>query len=140
MRGQGIKQRAAGVVIVLKELEGWRYLVLRAYRNWDFPKGRVEPLETPLEAAIRETEEETALSDLSFNWGEDYCETVPYTGGKVSRYYLAQARSKAVILPISPELGRPEHHEYRWVTYEEARSLLPPRLLPILKWARDQLD
>ncbi|SRR5918996_995388 len=140
MRGQGIKQRAAGVVIVLKELEGWRYLVLRAYRNWDFPKGRVEPLETPLEAAIRETEEETALSDLSFNWGEDYCETVPYTGGKVSRYYLAQARSKAVILPISPELGRPEHHEYRWVTYEEARSLLPPRLLPILKWAQDKLD
>jgi hypothetical protein len=43
------------------------------------------------------------------------------------------------MLPVSPELGRPEHHEYRWVTYEEARSLLPLRLLPILEWAREKL-
>lgn len=137
--GQGIKRRSAGVVVVLKELEGWRYLVLRVYRNWDFPKGLVEPPETPLETAIRETREETTLDDLSFDWGEDYCETAPYAGGKVARYYLAQTRSKAVTLPVSPELGRPEHHEYRWVTYEEARSLLPPRLLPILEWAREKL-
>jgi 8-oxo-dGTP pyrophosphatase MutT (NUDIX family) len=137
---QAIKRRSAGVVVVFKGSEGWRYLVLRAYRHWDFPKGMVELSETPLEAAIRETEEETSLSDLSFDWGEDHCETVPYASGKVTHYYLAQTRSKVVILPVSAEIGRPEHHEYRWVTYEEARSLLPPRLLPILKWAQDQLD
>lgn len=113
--------------------------MLRAYRNWDFPKGLVEPTETPIETAIRETREETSLNDLRFDWGEDYCETVPYAGSKVAHYYLAQTLSGAAMLPISPELGRPEHHEYRWVTYEEARSLLPLRLLPILEWAREKL-
>jgi 8-oxo-dGTP pyrophosphatase MutT (NUDIX family) len=32
----------------------------------------VEPTETPIETAIRETREETSLSDLRFDWGEDY--------------------------------------------------------------------
>jgi bis(5'-nucleosidyl)-tetraphosphatase len=41
-----------------------------------------------------------------------------------------------VKLPVSPELGRPEHQEYRWVSFEEAEDLLPPRLAVILDWAR----
>jgi 8-oxo-dGTP pyrophosphatase MutT (NUDIX family) len=138
-KDQRTKHRSAGVVVVLKRPDGWRYLMLRAYRNWDFPKGLVEPTETPIETAIRETREETSLSDLRFDWGEDYCETAPYAGSKVAHYYLVQTFSGAVMLPVSPELGRPEHHEYRWVTYEEARSLLPLRLLPILEWAREKL-
>jgi bis(5'-nucleosidyl)-tetraphosphatase len=40
-----------------------------------------------------------------------------------------------VVLPVSPELGRPEHHEFRWVSYEEAHRLLSPRVDPILDWA-----
>ena len=39
-------------------------------------------------------------------------------------------------LPISHELGRPEHHEWRWVSFDEAEDLLPPRLALILDWAR----
>ncbi len=74
-----IKHRSAGIVIVHRVAEGWHYLVLRAYRNWDFPKGVVEPSETP------------------------------------------------------------QHHQYRWVTYKEAKSLLPPRLLPVLEWAQAKL-
>ena len=34
---------SAGAVIVRGHGEARRYLILRAYRNWDFPKGRVEP-------------------------------------------------------------------------------------------------
>ena len=37
---------------------------------------------------------------------------------------------------MSPELGRPEHHEYRWVSFDEAEDLLPPRLAIVLDWAR----
>jgi 8-oxo-dGTP pyrophosphatase MutT (NUDIX family) len=37
---------------------------------------------------------------------------------------------------VSPELGRPEHHEWRWVSYDEAEELLPPRLGIVLDWAR----
>lgn len=127
---------SAGVVVVRGDASGWRLLVLRAYRNWDFPKGMVKPGESPLEAAIRETGEEAAISDLAFEWGERYCETAPYRGGKVARYYLAETMQRSITLPVSPELGRPEHDEWRWVGFDEAGHLLPPRLQPILAWAR----
>lgn len=123
-----------------REGGGWRVLVLRSYRNWDFPKGNVEPEETPLEAAIRETAEEASITDLAFHWGEVFCETAPYGRGKVARYYLAETARKGITLPISPELGHPEHHEWRWVSFDQARKLLPPRLQPILAWARARLQ
>jgi 8-oxo-dGTP pyrophosphatase MutT (NUDIX family) len=129
------KRFSAGAVIVRSNPQGWRYLLLRVYRSWDFPKGRVEDGETPLQAARREVEEETTLTQLEFRWGEAYCDTEPYSGGKIARYYLAECAHQPVSLPISQELGRPEHHEFRWVTHEEAKRLLPPRLQPVLEWA-----
>ncbi|MBI2314411.1 MAG: NUDIX domain-containing protein [Betaproteobacteria bacterium] len=123
------------MVVAHRHPDGWRFLVLRAFRNWDFPKGLVEPAETPLEAAIRETREETSLAGLQFRWGEAYRETEPYRRGKVARFYLAESPSAEVTLPVNPELGWPEHHEFRWATREQAAKLLPPRLLPILEWA-----
>jgi 8-oxo-dGTP pyrophosphatase MutT (NUDIX family) len=115
--------------------DGWRYLLLRAFRNWDFPKGLLEPGETPLAAARREVREETTLDDLLFPWGEDFRETPPYAGGKVARYYVAESPGAPVALPVSPELGRPEHHAFRWARRDEARRLLGPRLVPVLDWA-----
>ncbi|MBS1211356.1 MAG: hypothetical protein H6R19_3754 [Proteobacteria bacterium] len=131
---------SAGVVVARRDHGGWLLLVLRSYRNWDFPKGMVEPGETPLDAAIRETAEEAAVSELDFHWGEGYCETAPYRHGKVARYYLAETTQTRITLPVSQELGRPEHDEWRWVDFDEAERLLPPRLQHILAWARKQLE
>ena len=114
-------------------------LVLRAYRNWDFPKGLVEPGEAELDAAKRECAEETGLTDLDFPFGDAHKDTVAYAGGKIARYFLAETRKREVELPVSPELGRPEHHEWRWVSFEEAEDLLPPRLGIVLDWARRTL-
>jgi 8-oxo-dGTP pyrophosphatase MutT (NUDIX family) len=130
---------SAGVVVVRRDDDDYRFLLLRAYRNWDFPKGLVEAGEAPLAAAVREVEEETSLSGLAFPWGEAYAETAPYNRGKVARYYLAECRDAAVRLPVSAELGRPEHHEYRWMDYGEALARASPRLQPILHWAGRQL-
>jgi 8-oxo-dGTP pyrophosphatase MutT (NUDIX family) len=131
---------SAGVIPLRRTAEGWRILILRAYKNWDFPKGRVEPGEEPIDAAKRETLEETGLSELDFPFGEIYRETLPYAGGKVARYYLAETPEERVSLPISHALGRPEHHEWRWVSFDEAEDLLPPRLALVLDWARETLD
>lgn len=117
----------------------WRYLLLRTYGNWEFPKGQIEPGEEPLQAALRETAEETTLTGLAFDFGEDHYETAPYSAGKIARYYVAMSAKGAVGLPINPELGRPEHDEFRWVGHEAARRLLPPRLVPVLDWAREQV-
>ena len=119
---------------------GWRYLVLRCFRNWDFPKGEVEAGETPLETALREVTEETTLTGLELAWGEGFRETEPYAGGKVARYHVGLSPGGDVHLPVSPELGRPEHHESRWASRAEARRLLPPRLRPILDWAASLVE
>jgi bis(5'-nucleosidyl)-tetraphosphatase len=126
---------SAGVVIARQEGGAWRYLILRAFRYWDFPKGLVEASEDPRAAAVREVTEETGLDALVFRWGEVFCETEPYSHGKVARYYLAESPAGDVHLPVSPELGRPEHDEYRWLGYRAARALLVPRVQRVLDWA-----
>lgn len=114
----------------------WKYLFLRAYANWDFPKGVVESDEDPLEAAKREVQEETGIKDLQFRWGYPYQETEPYSGGKkVARYYLAETRSSRVAFSVNPEISRPEHHEYRWLSYSQLKELTPDRLKPVVRWA-----
>jgi 8-oxo-dGTP pyrophosphatase MutT (NUDIX family) len=109
--------------------------MLRAYRNWDFPKGMVEPGEDPLAAARREVREETLIEDLAFDWGQGYQETGPYGKRKIARYYLAATNTEKIALPVSPELGRPEHDEWRWVDRDTALSLAATRLQPIVRWA-----
>jgi len=134
------KRHAAGAVVFRRTARGVRYLVLRAYANWDFPKGMVEPGESEFDAARREVAEETGLADLDFPSGDAHRETMPYANDKVARYYLAETDQAELTLPVSPELGRPEHHEWRWVSYDEAEELLPPRLSRVLDWARDTIS
>ena len=130
---------SAGVVVVREISQGWLFLLLRAFTHWDFPKGMVEPGEQPFDAAVREVREESLIADLEFLWGDGYMETGPYSRGKIARYYLARTHTNAVTLPVSAELGRPEHNEYRWVDMPDAIKLVSPRVLPVLKWAANKL-
>ena len=129
-----VHRLSAGVVIIHAG-ENQRFLLLRAFQHWDFPKGMVEPGETALEAAIREVAEETTLTDLDFQWGHEYVETGPYSRGKVARYYVALTSSLEVSLPVNPLLGRPEHSEFRWVSYQQALDMTSPRVRPVVHWA-----
>lgn len=130
---------SAGAVVVRSTPSGWRFLLLRAFNHWDFPKGMVEAGEQPLQAAIREVREETLIVDLQFAWGEVYAETGPYSRGKVARYYLARTETAAVTLTVIEALGRAEHNEFRWVDYEGANRLVSPRVAPIVEWAWQQI-
>src|SRR5262245_53094230 len=119
---------SAGVVVVRPADDGWRVLLLRVYNYWDCPNGVGEPGEAPLAAARREVREETGIDDLEFRWGHDFYETPPYSKHKVARYYLAATSTAAVRLPVNPELGAPEHHEYRWFDWPAARTVTVARL------------
>lgn len=114
-------------------------LLLRCYRYWDFPKGEIEPGEDPFATACREVCEETGLNDLNFRWGKGFTETPPYGHGKIARYYLAECPSGDVYLPVSPELGAPEHHEFRWVAFDTGRTLVNDRIRAVLDWAQQQI-
>jgi 8-oxo-dGTP pyrophosphatase MutT (NUDIX family) len=131
-----IGKLSCGAVVVRKAGADWLVLMLRAYKNWDFPKGICEDGEQPKDAAIREIGEETGIHDPEFAWGDRHFETGPYHRGKVARYYLASTSQETVEMGISPELGRPEHHEYRWVNFDEAHDLAAPRVRQVVQWAR----
>jgi 8-oxo-dGTP pyrophosphatase MutT (NUDIX family) len=132
---------SAGVVVLRKTGDAWRVLLLRVYNYWDFPKGRIEPGEDALTTARRETREETTLEDLEFAWGEAFIDTAPYgREKKVARYFVALTTSEKIALPVNPELGKPEHHEWRWCDWETAEQMVPERLWPVLRWAQDVID
>jgi 8-oxo-dGTP pyrophosphatase MutT (NUDIX family) len=56
---------AGGIVFRRVPGEPPRYLLIRdSYNNWGFPKGHLEGDESPAQAALRETAEETGLGNL----------------------------------------------------------------------------
>ena len=127
---------SCGVVLARRTDDGWMTLMLRAYHHWDFPKGIRERGEEPMQAAIREVGEETSITELEFDWGDRYFETGPYSRGKIARYFIASTTEDAVVMGPSPETGEPEHHEWRWVSFDEAYDLGSPRVRQIVQWAR----
>jgi bis(5'-nucleosidyl)-tetraphosphatase len=130
---------SAGVAVVRESIDGVRFLLLRAYRHWDFPKGLVERGEDPLAAAVREVREEAGLTDLAFEWGTEFFETEAYARNKIARYYVARTAVERVALNVNLALGRPEHHEYRWVDLTEAFALTVPRLQRVIAWAASKV-
>ncbi len=128
---------SAGIVLV-SLLKNTEYLILRSGNYWDFPKGLVSDAEDPLTAAIRELKEETGIENINFLCNFSYIETLPYGQfKKIARYYLANVSYPIpeIVFSINPELGYPEHDEFRWCSYKECKSLLGVRVGNVLDWA-----
>ena len=131
-----------GIVPVRFENDKPLFLILQNKSFYEFPKGHKDKNETDLEAAIRETYEESGLepSSLTFPWGRDSKETDAYKKGrKAVRYFVALTTQKEIKLRFNPELGRAEHDNYLWATYDEAKDILGDRLKKILDWAMSKI-
>ena len=107
---------------------------------WMIPKGMVEAGEAPVQAALREFEEETgtALSAVPFPLA-----IVKQAGGKIVHAFAVEGnldptgiRSNEFELEWPPRTGRlerfPEVAEARWMSLAEARALMLPSQLPLL--------
>ena len=145
--------QSSGVAIVDLNLENpteeATVLCVRAYSNWDFPKGQLEEGESHVGAAIRETEEETTMQH-----GADYILSGPPAGAttygtgakkKTATYYIGMRMSKKTpFLPVSEELGKPENDEFRWVPLSKLHSLMPGRLQSIcdsiVRWVGEETN
>jgi 8-oxo-dGTP pyrophosphatase MutT (NUDIX family) len=131
-----IHERSAGVIpFRCDEDRGLLYLVLHSatVRNprakWEFPKGGMEPNESPRETAAREFQEETSLTDWSFREGFDRSLSYTYIrrGRKVIKsvtYFLAEVRDHAPLARSAEHVDDPFGHWSYWGTFEQVTRLL----------------
>jgi bis(5'-nucleosidyl)-tetraphosphatase len=118
-----VREISAGAVIFRIEDNEPIYLLLHyGSGHWDFVKGHIEKGETELQTVVRETEEETGITDLKFIDG--FRERIKYFfhRGKEIVYkevifYLAETKTAKVRLSH-------EHVGYVWLPYKEALEML----------------
>jgi predicted NUDIX family NTP pyrophosphohydrolase len=140
------RQRRDGIEVLLIKPGGpfWRNKDIGA---WMIPKGAVEPGELPAEAALREFEEETGtrLTSVPFP-----LKKIRQAGGKIVEAFAlegdldpAAVTSNEFELEWPPRSGRlerfPEVVEARWMSLEEARSMMLPSQLPLLDALEEKL-
>ena len=126
-----MKEEVSAGVILFNELNGKFLLLNYPSKHWDFVKGKMEKGETPHETALRETNEETGISDVEFIDGfEEEIEYYFYANNqeihKKVIFFLGKTKTLEIILSH-------EHLDYIWLefnnalektTYENAKNLL----------------
>lgn len=127
-----IKEQSAGTVLFIEEDKEKLFLLLHyPTGHWDFVKGKIENNESPEQAVIRETKEETGITDIEFIKG--FKEKIEYSfkfnGDIVQKeviFFLAKTNTKQVKISY-------EHLDYVWldfnnalnkITYENAKNVL----------------
>jgi predicted NUDIX family NTP pyrophosphohydrolase len=107
---------------------------------WMIPKGAIEPGETPVDAAIREFEEEIGMPLTAIPF--PLC-MIKQSGGKIVKVFAAEGDIDPTEIasihfemewpPKSGELQSfPEAEEARWMKLTEAHLMMLPSQLPIL--------
>ena len=132
------RRLSCGIVVLLESRE----LLLchvTGQRHWDLPKGGIHAGETPLEAALRETHEETGLSlggaallDLG---------PLPYLAKKdlhlfaclSHRIDLRELHCDSCFVERISGRSRPEMDGFGWFSFDRVESLCTPRLAALLR-------
>lgn len=119
--------RAAGLIIFRRRhfTGPFEYLLLQTSygrHHWTPPKGHVDPGESDMQTALRETEEESGLKESSLNIVKHVQKTLNYVvkgTPKTVIYWLAEVKDYNVPIRLSSE-----HQDYKWLPIEAACGLL----------------
>lgn len=122
------KIRAAGIVVFKQFEDSDKVLILKSKKGYDLPKGRLENNESSLNCAIRETLEETGISDLDF-----YNGTSSVIIDKCQMYTAKTTQEPNIVK--NPDTNELEHLGYKWVEPHVAIDILPGYLSAAVKWA-----
>jgi len=111
-----IEETSAGIVLFRKENSKILFLLLHyPSGHWDFIKGKMEKGESIHQTAIRETKEETGITDIIFleNFEEWIEYNFQYQGELIHKkvvFFLAETKTKDVTISH-------EHLGYTWMDY-----------------------
>ena len=111
-----IEETSAGIVLFRKEKSKKLFLLLHyPSGHWDFVKGKMEKGESTHQTAIRETKEETGITDITFleNFEEWIEYNFQYQGELVNKkvvFFLAETKTEDVKISH-------EHQNYAWMDY-----------------------
>ena len=114
-----IEETSSGVVLFRKENDKILFLLLHyPSGHWDFVKGKMEKGESPHETALRETKEETGITDVEFldNFEEWIQYNFQYDGQLVDKkvvFFLGETKTKDVKISH-------EHLNFTWMDYPTA--------------------
>jgi len=113
------EQKSAGIVLFRNASNKNEFLLLNYPQgHWDFVKGKVEEGETPHETALRETKEETGISDIEFIDGFE--ESVEYE----FRFNNDLIQKKVIFFLAKTNISKislsHEHKDFVWLEYEDA--------------------
>ena len=111
---------AGGIVFRRQPDRSARFLLVRdPYEHWGFPKGHLEGEETPAEAALRESAEETGLIDLQLHGPIRIIDWhFRFRGRFIHKYchfFLFESAAAEVVTQLEEGIT-----DYRWLTLEEA--------------------
>jgi len=127
-----MKEEVSAGIIIFNDNKSRKFLLLNyPSKHWDFVKGKMENGETTHETALRETKEETGISDVEFL--DDFEEEIEYyfraeneNIHKKVIFFLGKTKTLDIILSH-------EHLDFIWldydnalnkITYDNARNLL----------------
>jgi len=114
-----IEETSAGIVLFRKEESKILFLLLHyPSGHWDFVKGKMEQGESTHQTAIRETKEETGITDITFveNFEEWIQYNFKYQGELVQKkvvFFLAETKTKEIKISH-------EHSGYTWMDYNSS--------------------
>jgi 8-oxo-dGTP diphosphatase len=97
---------------------------------WTFPSGEIEADESPAEAAVRETEEETGLEVVA---GRILGRRIHPMTGRLMIYLAARPAKQANIHAVAAVDNR-ELDEARWLSRTEVSDLMPDAYEPVLAY------
>jgi 8-oxo-dGTP pyrophosphatase MutT (NUDIX family) len=127
------RHRSAGIIVFRREGAECRFLLILSKLTkrplWEFPKGGVDEGETVLQAALRELQEETGITESEVRLIPEFQRTEDYrftSGGTQRRslihkqvtYFLAETTKEAVTLSAK------ESSEFAWLTLPDASKRL----------------
>ena len=113
------KETSAGIILYCEKYDERQFLLLQyPGGHWDFVKGKMEEGETPHETALRETKEETGISNVEFLNGfkeeiEYYFRADNQDIHKKVIFFLGKTKTEEVILSH-------EHLDFIWLDYSNA--------------------